>query len=141
MKFNSLVPELYVTDFNKSLNFYTKILGFALEYERKNPLFAFLSYNGAQLMIQALVSDEKEEMKLEYPFGRGINFQIDTPNILTLIKSLEEHRYPLTRGIKESWRNIGKKNKEHGSREILLNDPDGYLLRFSEDLGERNAKN
>ena len=90
-------------------------------------------------MIQELVQGEKEEIKLEYPFGRGINFEIATPDVSTLILHLEERHYPLTRGIKESWRSIGK-NKEHGSREILVNNPDGYLLRFSEDLGERNVK-
>ena|SRR3989338_5067229 len=137
MKFNSLMPELYVTDFNKSFNFYTEILGFTLEYERKNPSFAFLSYNGTQLMIQELVLGEKEEMKLEHPFGRGMNFEINTSHLSTLIQSLKEHGYPLTRDITGSWRNIGK-NKEHGSKEILVNDPDGYLLRFSEDLGERS---
>ncbi|MDO8497587.1 MAG: VOC family protein [bacterium] len=77
MNFNHLIPELYVSDFKKSLHFYTHILGFKLEYERKNPLFAFLSYQGSQLMIQQ--EDEDEEWhngKPEYPFGRGLNFQL-----------------------------------------------------------------
>lgn len=41
MKSNPLKPELYVTDFKKSLQFYTEILGFTIEYQRENPLFAF----------------------------------------------------------------------------------------------------
>ena len=94
MKFNSLMPELYVENFEKSLNFYTNILGFTLEYQRQNPLFAFLSYYDAQLMIQELVPGEKEEMQLEYPFGRGMNFEICTPHVNTLIQSLEKHNYP-----------------------------------------------
>lgn len=47
MKFNALVPELSVTDIEKSKSFYTKLLGFQLEYERKNDKFAFLSLNNA----------------------------------------------------------------------------------------------
>lgn len=139
MKFNSLMPELYVTDFKKSFDFYTKILGFKFEYQRINPRFAFFSYYEAQIMIQELVPGEKEGMKLEYPFGRGMNFEIDTPNLSEIIKSLEKNGYPLTRGIKESWRDIGTKGELHGSQEILINDPDGYLLRFSEDLGTKSV--
>lgn len=138
MKFNALMPELYVSDYKKSLHFYSKILGFTIEYERINPHFAFLLYNNAQLMIQELRTGEKEEMKLEYPFGRGINFEIDSPDLSVLIQSLEKHTYPLTRGVKESWRDVGIKGKLYGSKEILVHDPDGYLLRFSQDLGERS---
>lgn len=138
MKFNSLIPEIYVTDFKKSFDFYTKILDFIFEYGRKNPQFAFFSYYGAQLMIQELVPGEKEEMKLEYPFGRGLNFEIDTPDLLVIIKSLEKNNYPLTRGIKENWRDVGVQGKRHRSKEILVKDPDGYLLRFNQDLGEKS---
>ncbi len=140
MKFNSLMPEFYVVDFKKSLNFYTNILGFKLEYQRENPLFAFLSYYDAQLMIQELVLGEKEEMKLDYPFGRGLNFEIRTPDVSVIIESLKKHNYLLTRGIKESWRDVGIKGKKFGSREILINDPDGFLLRFAQDLGGTDIK-
>lgn len=76
MKFNSLIPELYVSDFNKSLNFYTAI-GFKIEYKREKPKFAFLSYQGSQIMIQEY-EPEWVKGKLEYPYGRGINLQIHT---------------------------------------------------------------
>lgn len=59
MKSNPLKPELYVSNFQKSLNFYTNILGFKIEYQRPNPLFAFLSYQGSQIMIQQ--DDDNEE--------------------------------------------------------------------------------
>lgn len=140
MKFNPLMPELYVSDFAKSFDFYVNILGFTPEYQRENPNFAFLSHYGAQIMIQELRPSEKEEMKLEHPFGRGMNFEIDTPDLQILITSLEKHNYPLTRGIKESWRDVGVKGKLYGSKEILVNDPDGYLLRFSQDLGEKSVE-
>ena len=134
MKFNSLMPELYVSDFNKSLDFYTNILGFRLEYKRENPNFAFLSYHGAQLMIQELAPGEKEEMKLEQPFGRGINFEIDTPDLSEIIDSLEKNHYPLTKEVKENRRDVGEKDSLNRSKEIFVNDPDGYLLRFNQHL-------
>ena len=134
MRFNNILPELYVMDFNKSLNFYTKILGFKLEYDRLDQLFAFLSYQGSQLMIQQEDDDEEwHNGKPEYPYGRGINFQIETDDVQKIINSLSKNKYPLKRGFKESWYKV--KNELHGCREILVLDPSGYLLRFSQSLG------
>lgn len=135
MEFLPIVTELYVTDIKTSLHFYVDILGFKIEYQRPKPKFAFLSYQGSQLMIQELVAGEKETEKLEYPFGRGINFQIGTDNIAKIVDSLKKFDYPLKRGMKDSWYQGGKIS--YGCREILVNDPDGYLLRFSEDIGEK----
>ena len=137
MKFNSLIPEIYVSNFQKSLEFYSN-LGFKIEYHRDNPEFAFLSFQGSQIMIQELQPDEKEEEKLGYPFGRGINFQIETNNLQIIIDSLKKNNYPLKRGIKDSW--YRENNILHGCREILVSDPDGYLLRFSQTLGQKPAK-
>jgi catechol 2,3-dioxygenase-like lactoylglutathione lyase family enzyme len=137
LKFNSLLPELYVSNFKESLDFYADILGFKLEYKRDNPKFGFLSYQGSQIMIQELVSGEKEMEKLEQPFGRGINFQIETNSAQTIIDALTKNNYPLKRGIKDSW--YRENNILHGCREVLVTDPDGYLLRFSEDLGEKSV--
>lgn len=90
-------------------------------------------------MIQELRAGEKEDMQLEHPFGRGINFQIDTSSVQAIIDSLLKNDYPLHRGIKECWRDIGVKGQECGSKEILVHDPDGYELRFLEDLGFRSV--
>lgn len=137
MKFLPIIAELFVVDFKKSLHFYIDILGFKIEYQRDNPNFAFLSYGKSQMMIQELKPGEKEAEKLEHPFGRGINFQIETSSVIKIIKSLQKHKYPITKDTKDSWY---KGNKIlYGCREILVKDPDGYLLRFSEDLGEKPA--
>lgn len=140
MKSNSLKPELYVTDFPKSLSFYKNILGFTVEYQREHPSFAFLSYQGSQIIIQELDPDEDKAFitgSFEYPFGRGINFQIRTDNIEKLAEVLKSNNYPLKRDIQDSWYKKG--NIFSGSRQILVQDPDGYLLRFSKDLGEKDT--
>jgi catechol 2,3-dioxygenase-like lactoylglutathione lyase family enzyme len=135
MDFLPILPELYVSSFDKTVNFYINILGFKLEYQRDNPKFAFLSYQRSQLMFQELKPGEKDEEKLEFPFGRGINFQIETDDIQKVIEALGKNNYPLKRGSKESWY---KENKTlHGCREILVMDPDGYILRFSQDIGTK----
>lgn len=138
MKFLPIVAEFLVLDFKKSLHFYIDILGFKIEYQRKDPNFAFLSYGKSQIMIQELKPGEKETEKLEYPFGRGINFQIETNSVNKIIGFLRKHSYPLARGIKDSWYQGNK--ILYGCREILVKDPDGYLLRFSEDLGRKSIK-
>ncbi len=137
MKFLPLLPELYVSNFSHSLHFYVDIFGFKLEYKRDNPKFGFLSYQGSQLMIQELELGEKGKENLEYPFGRGINFQIATDNVQKIIDSLKKNNYPLKRGVKDSW--YRENDILHGCREILVMDPDGYLLRFSQGLGEKSA--
>ncbi|HUD44546.1 MAG TPA: VOC family protein [Patescibacteria group bacterium] len=104
MKFNNLIPELYVADFQKSLDFYKNVLGFTVEYQRENPLFAFLSYQGSQMMVQEEDDDEEwQNGKPEYPYGRGLNFQIETNDISKIVNSLQSNNYQLKRGIKDSW--------------------------------------
>ena len=137
-EFLPILAELSITDFQKSLQFYVDIIGFKVEYQRQNPNFAFLSYNGSQIMIQELRPGEIELEKLEHPLGRGINFEIDTKSVQAIIDSLEKNNYPIKRGIKDSWYKAD--NKSYGCREILVLDPDGYLLRFSEELGEKDTE-
>ncbi len=134
MRYNKLIPELSVSDFNKSLDFYTKILNFKIEYARE--LFAFLSLEGSQLMI-----DGKNESgpwftgKLEYPRGRGIHLQLEVKDVLSVLKRLEAHNYPVKESLKEYW--FRKNNELVGVKGFLVMDPDGYLLMFNEDIGRK----
>lgn len=136
MKFNKLIPELSVTDIQKSLPFYTDILGFKVEYSRPEEKFYFLSIDGAQLMVEE-VNNHWWTGELERPFGRGLNFQIEVSDVSAIIGRLEEAGIALFRPLKESWyRGDGV---EFGQLEFLVQDPDGYLLRFIQDIGERKG--
>ena len=137
MKFNKLIPELQVSHFDKSITFYCNVLGFKIEYSRgdkKEDKFAFLSFQDSQIIIQQ-VNQEWGTGKLEYPFGRGINLQIQVKEIGILLERLKKANYPLFRGLKDNW--YRKDDVLMGNREFLVQDPDGYLLRFFEDLGEK----
>jgi catechol 2,3-dioxygenase-like lactoylglutathione lyase family enzyme len=138
MEWSKLVPELTVTDFNASLTFYTQVLGFKLAFSRENasgePVFAYLDREGIQLMLEAAPSSWPVA-DLTKPYGRGINIQIEWPDVTQLRDTLMQLAYPLYRDIEESWRETG--TMLSGAREFLVQDPDGYLLRFSQDLGER----
>ncbi len=134
MKFNKLIPELTVSNLEKSLKFYTNILGFKVEYSRKG--FCFLSFQKSQIMISE--SDNWETGKLERPLGRGINFQIEVNKIDPLLQKLRKNKIKLFIEPQEKWYRVGK--IKMGNKQFLVQDPDGYLLRFFEDLGRKSLK-
>ena len=136
MEFNKLIPELSVHDFSKSIVFYTKILGFKVEYSRPENMFAMLSLNDAQMMIQQ-VNDNWNTAELIYPYGRGVNFQIEVNDVEEIVSRLAENNYPLFRSVQTNWYKVD--NVKYGNKEFLVQDPDGYLLRFSQDSGIQNA--
>lgn len=129
MKFNKLIPELTVTNINKSKEFYTKVLGFKIEYERLEDKFAFLSLGEAQIMLDE-INGNWNVGELKYPFGNGINFQIDIENIDGFVRNVKAQNVPLFRDVFiSSYRCVDVCYVE---KEVLIQDPDGYLLRFSE---------
>ena len=134
MEFNALVPELTVSNLEQSLEFYLR-LGFKVEYDRKDQGFAFLSIQGAQLMLEQFHATGWNTGELERPFGRGINFQIEVEDIAPMLGALRAIQYPLYRQPYETWRKV--RDEEIGESEFLVQDPDGYLLRFSQHLGSR----
>jgi catechol 2,3-dioxygenase-like lactoylglutathione lyase family enzyme len=138
MKFNNLIPELSVSDIHKSLFFYVNQLGFKIEYQREEVGFAFLSLNDTQLMIEQN-NDNWNTGSLEHPYGRGINFQIRVDDISQLLHRIKENDYPLFVPVKDNWYRVD--DKYYGFRQFLVLDPDGYLLRFSQELGVKEGEN
>jgi catechol 2,3-dioxygenase-like lactoylglutathione lyase family enzyme len=136
MEWNPLVPELTVFDFEKSLEFYTNILGFDIMFTREG--FAYLKQEGVQFMLEAYHEDGWNTGTLEPPLGRGINFQIELKDIAPIYERLKAITYPLYRDCKDVWRKTG--DVQSGQREFLLQDLDGYLLRFCQYLGERTLE-
>ena len=136
MKQNSLVPELSITDYGKTIKFYTEILGFKIEYQREEEGFAYLSLGDSQIMVDQIgLTRTWMTGEYEYPLGRGINLQIEVPDIEPLLESLTQNGIHLFMKPEEKWY---RKNKtEVGNRQFLVQDPDGYLLRFFQDLGTR----
>ena len=86
MKFNSLIPELSVTDIEKSKEFYLS-LGFKIKYERPENKFCFLELEENQIMIEE-INDNWNTGTLEYPFGRGINISMSVSNVKELYNNI-----------------------------------------------------
>ena len=131
MQFNRLLPELSVTDINKTKAFYIDLLGFKLEYERPENKFMFLSFEGSQFMFEQIHDDGWNTAKFEYPLGRGINFSIETDNIDILYQKLIDADYPMFRPMMTSQYRMNDEWLQQ--KQFLVQDPDGYLLRFNQE--------
>lgn len=127
MKFNSLIPELSVTDIEKSKEFYLN-LGFKIMYERKEDKFCFLYLEDNQIMIEE-INNNWNVGEMKYPFGNGINISMTVSDIYSFYESIISKKIVLFRKIKTSKYRVDDIIYE--DKEFLLQDPDGYLLRFN----------
>jgi len=132
-----LVPEFICSNFAESLHFYTELLGFRVLYSRLEERFAYLERDGAELMLEQPVSQDRlwPRAELAYPFGRGINCQIQVADAERLHAAILAAGVALYLPLEERW--YRREIDEIGVRQFAIQDPDGYLLRFSEVIGER----
>jgi catechol 2,3-dioxygenase-like lactoylglutathione lyase family enzyme len=133
-----LVPELICSDINRSRSFYTYVLGFRILFERREERFAYLEREGAQLMIEQPQGRRFLAGDLTPPYGRGINLQIEATDVEGLYGALHKGGIAVFLPMEEKW--YRKNGTELGQRQFIVQDPDGYLLRFFQDLGERDCR-
>lgn len=92
-----MVPELTVTDFPASLNFYTNVLGFSVMIRRTEPNFAYVCLGEAQLMLEQYHPGGWNTAELTRPLGRGVNFQIEVDDIKQMFDRVSAHGVTLYR--------------------------------------------
>lgn len=131
-----LVPELLVSNHATSRDFYVRVIGFSVRYERPEEKFSHLDLGGAELMIEQ-ETDFWATAPREKPYGRGINLQIEVDALDPILSRVREAGIALFRPVEEAWYRSG--DTYGGNRQFLVQDPDGYLLRIFEDLGEQAA--
>lgn len=128
---HALVPELWCSDFERSLQFYTETLGFSVTQRRGSDRHAYLELGGAQLMIAHWEPDGTwEPAPLEKPFGRGVNFFIPVGDVRALY-----HRVlsaGVTPFVELHTASYWRTDRMDERTEFGLLDLDGYLLRFSQ---------
>ena len=131
----ALVPELMVTDFVRSLDFYTGVLGFNRLYGRDDPAFAYLDRQGTQIMIERSHEDpDWLTGPLAHPHGRGINFQIEVSDIAALKARLDAVGWPFRLPLEDAWYALSK-TREVGNRQFMIQDPDGYQIEVMQRYG------
>jgi hypothetical protein len=69
---------------------------------------------------------------LARPLGRGINLMIYVESLDPLLDALAAANWPLFKLPEESRYRVG--DQEVMQREFLVQDPDGYLLRFAQAI-------
>ena len=135
---NALIPEFAVSDWAVSRRFYCDLLGFSVAYERSEEGFSFLRLGDAELMIDQIGKGRTfgdGHLPDAYPFGKGVNVQIRVASVERLLDALSAADHTLYLPPEEKW--YRKAEHEVGNRQFVVADPDGYLLRFYEDLGSR----
>jgi catechol 2,3-dioxygenase-like lactoylglutathione lyase family enzyme len=128
MHFNDLIPGLSVSDIAQAKTFYSGILGFDIVYERPENELCFLEQGRAQIMLEEK-NGYWETWNLEYPLGRGINFEIGIDDILPIYERLKAAKVALYQDLEIVKYRINDEFVQ--DKQFLVQDPDGYLLRFS----------
>lgn len=141
----TLVPELLVSDLERSLAFWCGLCGFGIDYRREEEGFAYLSRDSAHVMLeQEGVGRNWITASLDRPLGRGINFQISVGDLSPILASLRAAEHPLFMEPEVKRYRVGDsatRDSENASPEeacveqFLVADPDGYLIRFQRSLG------
>ncbi len=138
-----LVPELLVSNIKASVDFYTHVAGFRIVYDRPEFGFAYIEREGAEMMLEEIPAVNADQSRawiagpLERPFGRGINFQIEVSDVEALYADVNTAKASIFMAMESKW--YRKTDYEVGNRQFIVSDPDGYLLRFYQDLGRRDV--
>jgi catechol 2,3-dioxygenase-like lactoylglutathione lyase family enzyme len=133
--FAAMAIELIVSNYDKSLAFWTGPMGFKVCYTRPAMKFAYLEHpDGAQMMFYERDGDW-ETGEFEVPLGRGAILQIDVSDVIAIHTAIVAANIPRYVELRERWRNWG--DREGGQREFLVQDPDGYLVMVKQRIGER----
>jgi len=117
-----LEPLIYVSDLQKSIDFYTNILGFRLGelYPSKdNPSYAPVFIGEYKLMLCLA----RESNKKFYPQGLGGSGS----QLFIQVEKVDEI-YQKVKSNVEIVDDI--ETKAWGDREFTIKDPDGYLITF-----------
>ena len=136
-EWNALVPELLVADYDRSKAFYVDVFGFSVRFERPERRFGYFDLGGAQIMLLQDANQPVYQMHRSGPKGRGLHFQIEIPSLSGMLERLDKAAIPLASDVVESW--YRQDTVLPGQKEFFVADPDGYLYRFCEYIGERRA--
>jgi catechol 2,3-dioxygenase-like lactoylglutathione lyase family enzyme len=132
-----IVPELICSDIAHSRAFYCDLLGFAVRYERPEERFVLLGRGGAELMLEQPLERGRlfPRAPLVHPYGRGVNLEIDVEDADGLHAAVRDAGVEFYLALEERW--YPRADDIVGVRQFAVQDPDGYLLRLSQEIGTR----
>lgn len=127
-QFESLSPNLIAADVNKTVEYYTKTLGFSLIAsvpETGVYNWAMLMRDGITMMFQSLPSLQEDlpQLKINSKGSLG-TFYIKVKGLDSLYESLKGKADIA----------VDMRTTFYGAREFAIKDLDGYFLMFAEDV-------
>ena len=131
----ALIAEFMVSDYDRTLAFWTGPMGFVPAFIRPAQRLACLTRaEGAQIMFYERDGDW-ETGPMQAPYGRGAVTQIFVGNVDAVADAVRAAGFAFYVDLREKWRDWG--DRLGGQREFLLQDPDGYLIMVAQRIGER----
>ena len=119
--------ELFVADRDRSVDFYTSVLGF--EVQRLDEAHALLTCGQVTLGLgrQADLPETGDgpgftQERLRRDHGAGVEIVLETTDLDLLYERVRRSRYPLAAGMQD---------RPWGLRDFRVADPDGYYLRIT----------
>lgn len=135
-----LVPELLVMNLADSLEFWCRLCGFEVLYDRPDERFAYVACGRLHLMLEQYGAGRNWLAgDLERPFGRGINLQMSVLDLGPILSRLAVAAWPLFMRPETKWYRVSRSD-EAGVRQFVVADPDGYLVRFQSSVGRRSVR-
>jgi len=116
-KFTSLVPIFSVSDLSKSIEFYTKTLGFQLDFVYGEPQF----YAG---LLKDNVELHLISKNLRQPAGTG-NLSILASEVDDLYQKLLDLKVEIL---------VSPDDRDYGLRDFSCKDLDGNIIAFGTDI-------
>jgi catechol 2,3-dioxygenase-like lactoylglutathione lyase family enzyme len=138
-----VVVELDVSDLGRSVEFYVSALGFTTAVHRPERRFAYLTRDSCVDLMLQWADGPGERLRtasLERPFGRGVSLVIPCRDVDAVfseftatggqaITPIEERHYDIdVLHPTARWSDVGSRRVI--TRQFVIADPDGYLLRF-----------
>lgn len=119
MKFQPILPIIWTNEFDKTVDFYTDVLGFSFDETNKNNQWIHLFRDECEIVVASPEGNE--------PFGQP---------------GFSGTFYILVDNIDELWYSIKDKTEvcseietfEWGMREFAIFDNNGYTFQFGQDM-------
>jgi len=117
------------------------VLGFRVRYARPAERFVLLERDGAQLMIEQPLRQDRlfPQAELAHPYGRGASFEIEVDDVDALHAAVTASGCELILALEQ--RSYDRGADVISVRQFAVADPDGYLLRCSQELARHDRDN
>ena len=132
MKLIDVTPNLLVRDLDRSSAFYRDVLGFSVVATVPDAapfVFAWMQRDGVNVFLNDAAAAGQEYPALRgKPIGGSLTIYITMSGVDDYFKTVSP-RAAIEATLE---------TKPYGMREFAVVDPDGYVLTFAEEVGERD---